>query len=65
MSAREQEVLELLGQGLTNLEIARRLFVSQGTVSTHVYRLLQKLHLKNKAEAIAYAARHSRHPPGP
>jgi len=57
LSAREQEVLELIGQGLTNAEIATRLVVAEGTVSTYVYRLLKKLHLKNRAEAMAYFVR--------
>jgi len=58
LSAREAEVLQLLGGGLTNTEIANRLFISESTVRTHLHRLLDKLHLKNRAEAIAYAARH-------
>ena len=57
LSAREQEVLALLGEGLTTTEIARRLYLGEGTVSTYARRLLDKLHLKNRAEAIAYAAR--------
>ncbi|MBI4268084.1 MAG: response regulator transcription factor [Chloroflexi bacterium] len=58
LSAREKEVLELLGEGLTNSEIAGRLFLSYTTVSSYVYRLVQKLHLKNREEAIAYSVRH-------
>lgn len=58
LSAREEEILELLGEGLTTVEIASRLYLGQGTVSTYARRLLDKLHLKNRAEAIAYAARH-------
>jgi DNA-binding NarL/FixJ family response regulator len=58
LSAREAEVLQLLGEGLTNTEIANRLFISESTVRTHLQRLLDKLHLKNRAEAIAYAVRH-------
>ena len=61
LSSREREVLELISQGLTNSEIASRLFVSLGTVSTYVYRLLKKLQLKNRAEAIAYSIRHNKH----
>jgi len=57
LSSREAEVLRLLGDGLTNTEIAGRLFISESTVRTHSRRLLDKLHLKNRAEAIAYAAR--------
>ena len=58
LSSREVEVLRLLGEGLTNTEIASRLFISESTVRTHFRRLLDKLHLKNRAEAIVYAARH-------
>ncbi|MBI2860697.1 MAG: response regulator transcription factor [Chloroflexi bacterium] len=57
LSDREREVLELLGEGLTNSEIAERLFLSYTTVSSYVYRLLQKLHLKNREEAIAFSVR--------
>ena len=58
LSAREMEVLQLLGEGLTNAEIGKRLFISESTVRTYLYRLLGKLHLRNRAEAVAYAARH-------
>jgi DNA-binding NarL/FixJ family response regulator len=58
LSARETEVLQLLGGGLTNTEIGGRLFICESTVRTHLQRLLNKLHLKNRAEAIVYAARH-------
>jgi len=58
LSARETEVLQLLGEGLTNTEIGKRLFISESTVRTYLYRLLGKLHLRNRAEATAYAARH-------
>lgn len=57
LSAREEEILDLLGNGLTTVEIASRLYLGEGTVSTYARRLLDKLHLKNRAEAIAYAAR--------
>jgi DNA-binding NarL/FixJ family response regulator len=57
LSAREGEVLQLLGDGLTNTEIANRLFIGESTVRTYLRRLLDKLQLKNRGEAIAYAAR--------
>ena len=57
LSAREREVLELLGQGLRNREIAERLVVSEATVKTHVRHVLEKLRLRNRAEAAAFAAR--------
>ncbi len=59
LSDREKEVLDLVGEGMTNLEIAERLFIGESTVRTHLQRLLEKLHLKNRAEAIAYASRRS------
>lgn len=58
ISDREAEVLRLLGEGLTNTEIASRLFLSESTVRTYQHRLLEKLHLRNRAQAVAYAARH-------
>ena len=58
LSTREMEVLHLLGEGLTNTEIANRLFIGESTVRTYLHRLLEKLHLRNRAEAVAYAARH-------
>jgi len=58
LSAREVEVLQLLGDGLTNIEIADRLFISESTVRTYLHRLLEKLQLKNRAQATAYAIRH-------
>ncbi|MBI4295921.1 MAG: response regulator transcription factor [Chloroflexi bacterium] len=58
LSGREAAILDLLAEGMTTSEIASRLYLSEGTVSTYARRLLEKLHLKNRAEAIAYAARH-------
>lgn len=58
LSARETEVLSLVGEGLTNTEIGNRLFIGESTVRTYLRRLLEKLHLRNRAEAVAYATRH-------
>ena len=57
LSRREEEVLTLIAQGLPNREIASRLFISEPTVKTHVRHILDKLHIRNRAEAAAYAAR--------
>lgn len=58
LSAREMEVLQLLGEGHTNTEIATHLFISESTVRTYLRRLLEKLHLSHRTEAMAYAMRH-------
>lgn len=58
VSAREAEVLDLVGERLTNREIADRLYLSPRTVEKHVERLLQKLHLGNRAE-LGHLARTS------
>ena len=55
LSPREMEVLTLLGQGLTNHQIAEQLVVTPGTVKTYLQRILEKLHLENRTEAMAYA----------
>jgi len=55
LSHRETEVLTLVGEGLTNHQIAEQLVVTPGTVKTYLQRILDKLHLENRAEAMAYA----------
>lgn len=58
LTAREREVLELLVAGATNKEIAQRLIVSENTTKYHLKNILQKLHLHNRAQVVAYALRH-------
>jgi DNA-binding NarL/FixJ family response regulator len=58
LTEREQEVLEHMGQGVTsNRQLARTLGVSENTVKFHVRNILDKLHLHNRAEVVAYAFR--------
>jgi DNA-binding NarL/FixJ family response regulator len=59
LTGREREVLSLIGQGHTNGEIARRLFVGEGTVKTHVNHVFTKLNLRDRAAAIIFAYDHN------
>jgi DNA-binding NarL/FixJ family response regulator len=58
LSRREVEVLRLLGEGLTNKQIGKQLFISPKTVEHHLSRIYSKLELRTRAEAATYAARH-------
>jgi DNA-binding NarL/FixJ family response regulator len=57
LTPREVEVLELVAKGSTNAEIAQLLGVSENTVKFHMKNILQKLHVRNRAEVVAYALR--------
>lgn len=57
LSAREKEVLSLVAKGSRNREIAACLFISEETVKYHLRNILNKLHLSNRAQAIAYAVK--------
>jgi DNA-binding NarL/FixJ family response regulator len=58
LTARERDVLALIGQGRTNTEIARQLFVSEGTVKTHINHLFAKLDLRDRPAAVIFAYDH-------
>jgi DNA-binding NarL/FixJ family response regulator len=57
LTARETDVFRLIAAGLSNAEIGRELFISDTTVKTHVTRLLQKLDVRDRAQAIVLAYR--------
>ncbi|HZJ23086.1 MAG TPA: response regulator transcription factor [Anaerolineales bacterium] len=56
LTPREREVLECIGQGFTNQEIASTLLVELGTVKNHVHSILEKLNVSNRDEAASYLA---------
>ena len=60
LSTREQEVLSLVSEGLTNRETAEQLYISENTVKFHMKNILDKLHLQNRSQVIAWAARRGR-----
>jgi two-component system NarL family response regulator len=56
LTPRELEVLELIGEGLTNQQIAKKLVIEVGTVKNHVHSILEKLNVSSRGEAAAYLA---------
>ena len=58
LTAREQDVLEHVARGARNKEIAASLYISDNTVSYHMKNILSKLHLRNRAQVVAWALDH-------
>lgn len=56
LTPRELEVLELIGKGLSNQQVAEKLVIEIGTVKNHVHNILEKLNVSNRGEAAAYLA---------
>lgn len=55
ISKREMQVLQMLGEGLSNEEMAQQLYISESTIRTYIHRIMEKLRLKNRSEAVVYA----------
>jgi two-component system NarL family response regulator len=57
LTARELEVLKLVARGMSNREVAEKLYISENTVKNHVRNILEKLHSHSRMEAVMYAVR--------
>jgi DNA-binding NarL/FixJ family response regulator len=57
VTRRELEILQLVADGLSNKEIGKKLFITEGTVKNHVHNALEKLHVENRVQAAAYIVR--------
>lgn len=65
LTPREREVLEAIAEGLSNAELAGRFFLSEATIKTHVRRILTKLDLRDRVQAVVYAYENGIVVPGP
>ncbi|PPB48615.1 DNA-binding response regulator [Arthrobacter pityocampae] len=65
LTPREREVLEAIAEGLSNAELAARFFLSEATIKTHVRRILTKLGLRDRVQAVVYAYENAIVVPGP
>ncbi len=59
LTSREQEILELISEGMSNKQIARQLDITEGTVKVHVKHLLKKLNLRTRLEAAVWATKNN------
>jgi len=58
LTRREREIVALVGEGLTNRELADRLYISEATVRTHLTSIFLKLGVTNRLKLVVYAYRH-------
>jgi DNA-binding NarL/FixJ family response regulator len=60
LSEREREVLKLVANGVSNKEIASRLYITEGTAKNHVSSILRKLGMRDRTQLVLYAAQRGR-----
>ena len=65
LTDKEERILQLIAQGLSNKQIAANVFLAEGTVKNYVSRIMEKLHASSRAELAARSARRAPHPPAP